>query len=104
VKSTRSGRRARRRTRLRGFGLFAIDSTAATNAHKFSGWIGARALAVGRYCTILIATDAAGNSSARARLAFRVIAGRPTPPDRRQRTPVLAQRSGPASRRPGPCR
>jgi hypothetical protein len=38
------------------------------------------ALAVGRSCAIHIATDAAGNSSARARLAFRAIVGRPTTP------------------------
>jgi len=43
--------------------------------HEFSGRIGARSLAIGRCRAIFVATDAAGNRSARARLSFSVVGG-----------------------------
>jgi hypothetical protein len=75
-KPTRSNGGARRCARLRRIGRFAIDSRAGTNSHGFSGRIGTRSLAVGRYRATLVASDAAGNRSANARIGFRVVAGR----------------------------
>jgi hypothetical protein len=46
-----------------------------SNAVKFSGRIGKRALKAGRYVAALTATDAAGNRSAAKRVSFRVVAG-----------------------------
>jgi ELWxxDGT repeat protein len=75
VRATRSNRGARRCVRLRRVGRLAIDSRAGANARRFSGRIGGRSLAVGRYRASLVAIDAAGNRSARARLGFRVVGG-----------------------------
>jgi ELWxxDGT repeat protein len=75
VRPTRSNRKARRCTRLRLAGRFAIDSPAGATRHRFSGRIGAKRLAAGRYRVTLIATDDAGNSSLPKRLRFRVVKG-----------------------------
>jgi hypothetical protein len=43
------------------------------NSVKFSGRIGKRALAAGRYRVTLVATDAAGNHSRPARVLLRIV-------------------------------
>ncbi len=73
VKPTRSNRSRPKCTRFVAAGRFAVNATAGANVKKFSGRIGRRALKPGRYRATLRATDAAGNSSARKRLKFRVV-------------------------------
>ena len=75
VKPTRSNRTARRCTRFRVVGRFAIASAAGAGRHRFSGRIGSKRLSAGRHRATLVATDAAGNRSAPKRLTFRVVPG-----------------------------
>jgi hypothetical protein len=51
---------------------FAVSALAGLNVTRFSGRIGGRALAPGRYRLILLATDATGRRSAPKRLTFQV--------------------------------
>ena len=75
MRPRRSTRSARRCTRFRLAGRFAIDSPGGANTHRFSGRIGQTRLAAGSYRAGLVATDAAGNRSARKRVGFKVVAG-----------------------------
>jgi hypothetical protein len=52
---------------------FAVNAVAGPNATRFSGRIGGRALAPGRYRVTLIAIDAAGRRSAPRLLTFRIV-------------------------------
>ena len=75
MKPTRTNRSARLCTRLRRVGRFAIAAPAGASRHRFSGRIGTKRLAPGRYRATLVAADGAGNRSAPARLRFRVVSG-----------------------------
>src|SRR4051794_12046485 len=57
----------------RAIGKLTRAARQGSNALKFSGRIGKRALKSGRYVAVLTATDAAGNRSAAKRVAFRVV-------------------------------
>ena len=70
---TRANRRRRKCTRWVRVGRFAQQVTAArTTSKRFSGRIGRRTLRRGRHRAVLVATDAAGNTSAAKRLNFRI--------------------------------
>jgi len=74
VRTTRTNRRARRCTRysvLRGG--FAHSGKAGQNAFRFSGRLGGRKLAPGRYRLRGLATDKAGNKSLLKRTGFRIV-------------------------------
>jgi len=73
VKPTRANRRARRCTRYRTVrGSFTDRGAAGANTFNFSGRLGNRKLAAGRYRLQAIATDAAANPSAPARARFSI--------------------------------
>ncbi len=69
----KSRRNRRHCTRFVRSGRFAVASKAGANVHRFSGRIGHKRLKPGRYRALLVATDAAGNSSKVKRLGFRVV-------------------------------
>lgn len=73
VRQTKRNRRAKRCRRYVTRGRFAVVSSADVNTHKFSGRIGRRKLAAGRYRAVLVATDLAGNASKPKRVAFRIV-------------------------------
>jgi hypothetical protein len=68
--SNRGGRSCTLWVRVGGF---AQDGVAGSNRKAFSGKIGRRTLAPGRYRATLLATDAAGNESAARRLSLTVV-------------------------------
>ena len=72
VRKTKSNKKRRRCTRFKTVGAFAQDAVSGDNTKPFSGKIGGRSLAPGRYRATLIATDAAGNASVPSVLNFRV--------------------------------
>jgi hypothetical protein len=76
VKPARSNRRKGRCARFPVAGRFAADAIDGANTKRFAGRIGGRPLKPGRYRATLVATDAAGNVSAPARVSFRVVRGR----------------------------
>ena len=57
----------------RATGELTRSARQGSNALKFSGRIGTRALKSGRYVAVLTAADAAGNRSTAKRVAFRVV-------------------------------
>jgi hypothetical protein len=73
VAPTRGLRRARRCTRYSSRGTLLRVGRAGLGRLPFSGRIGRRPLAVGRYRVVAAATDAAGNRSAVRRRAFRIV-------------------------------
>jgi len=73
VKPTRSNRKRKPCVRFAAAGAFAQQATLGSNVKPFSGRIGSRKLAPGRYRATLRATDAAGNRSLPKRIAFRVV-------------------------------
>ena len=68
-------REAKRCTRYRSVGALRRSGEKGTNAIRFSGKLGKRALPTGRYRAAITATDAAGNRSALRRTAFRIAPG-----------------------------
>lgn len=72
VKPSAKLRKAKRCTRLSGFGTLTRVSRAGVNSVAFSGRIGRRALKPGRYQATLTATDAAGNRSGPRVVSFKV--------------------------------
>jgi hypothetical protein len=59
--------------RLARAGRLVRSGRVGANTLRFSGRIGKRALAAGRYRITLVATDAAGNRSRPARVLLRVL-------------------------------
>jgi hypothetical protein len=72
-KPTRRNRHRRRCTRYKRAGAFRQQAVSGANSKSFSGRIGRRSLRPGRYRALLVATDAAGNKSKAAKVAFRVL-------------------------------
>jgi hypothetical protein len=79
VKTTRRNKRAHRCVRRTPAGSFALSSRQGANQVRFQGRIGRKVLRPGRYALALTATDAAGNRSNPAQLAFTLL-----PPRRRR--------------------
>jgi hypothetical protein len=75
VRPTRALRRARRCTRLVAKGTLRRSSKLGANSVRFTGRIGRRKLAAGKFAAIVTAIDAAGNRSKPRTLAFTVVAG-----------------------------
>ena len=75
VKPTRRLRRARRCTRLVAKGTLTRRSQLGANAVKFTGRVGRRKLAAGKYVAELRARDVAGNVSKTVELGFTVVPG-----------------------------
>jgi hypothetical protein len=73
VTPKRSLRHKRRCTRYKRAGTLKRRGRAGSNRVAFSGRIGSKALKPGRYRLSVVATDAAGNRSARRRVAFQVV-------------------------------
>ena len=71
-----SNRRARSCVRTRRFGSFREQGVAGTNVLRFSGRVGGRRLAPGRYQLVAVATDATGTRSKPRTLNFRITRGR----------------------------
>ncbi len=69
----RKRRKGKRKARFTRVGAFARSGSAGANSNPFSGKIGKKRLRPGRYRATLVATDAAGNASTPARVAFKVI-------------------------------
>jgi hypothetical protein len=72
-KQSKRNRGNRSCTRFVRIGAFAQDGIAGENIKKFSGGIGFHTLKPGRYRATLVAKDAAGNTSAVSRLAFKIV-------------------------------
>lgn len=70
---TRALRRARRCTRFVKKGTLTRKGVASLNRVKFTGRLGRRALALGRYRVLIVATDLAGNRSRSASKRFTII-------------------------------
>ena len=75
VRPTRALRRARRCTRLVTKGTLRRSSKLGANSVRFTGRIGRRKLAAGKFAAIVTAIDAAGNRSKPRTLAFTVLPG-----------------------------
>jgi hypothetical protein len=75
VKPTRSLRRAKRCTRLGTKGTLTRQGKLGANSVRFTGRIGRRKLAPGRYAALISATDAAGNRSKPVTLGFTILPG-----------------------------
>jgi hypothetical protein len=73
VKPKHGNRGKRRCARFVAAGAFTSAGAAGPNAKRFSGKLGTRRLAVGRYRVRLTAVDAAGNRSAARTIAMRVV-------------------------------
>ena len=73
VRPTRANRTRPACRRLKLVGRLAVNGKAGANSRRFSGRIRGRALRRGEYRLILVATDAAGNRSARVTLRFRIV-------------------------------
>ena len=71
-----SNRRARRCVRTRRFGSFREQGVEGTNVLRFSGRVGGRRLAPGRYQLVAVASDATGTRSKPRTLNFRITRGR----------------------------
>ena len=54
-------------------GSFVRSGHAGSNSFKFTGRMGGRKLAPGRYQLVAVAKDAAGNRSAQKRSGFRIV-------------------------------
>ena len=74
VKPSRKLRKARACTRLVTAGALRRGGTAGANAVPFSGRVGRKALARGRYQVDVAASDTSGNKSRVASASFRVVA------------------------------
>jgi hypothetical protein len=72
-KTSRSNRTRPHCTRFVSVGSFAQNASSGANRKTFSGKIGTKTLAPGRYRATLRATDAAGNRSAISRVGFTVV-------------------------------
>jgi subtilisin-like proprotein convertase family protein len=72
-KPTRRNRSRRRCARYKRAGAFRQQAVAGRNSKAFSGRIGRKSLRPGRYRALLVATDATGNKSKSAKVAFRVL-------------------------------
>jgi uncharacterized delta-60 repeat protein len=70
------GKKGKRCTRLKKMGTLKRTGVGGANKIAFSGRIGKRALGVSRYRATLVATDAAGNKSARIVARFRIVSAR----------------------------
>jgi hypothetical protein len=75
VRPTRALRRAKRCTRLMAKGTLTRRSKLGANSVRFTGRIGGRKLAAGKYAAIVSAVDVAGNRSTPRTLAFTVLPG-----------------------------
>jgi hypothetical protein len=75
VAQTAHNRKRRACTRLAKPRRFVVNAHAGGNATRFTGRIGAQALAPGDYRVTLVATNATGRRSAAKRLSFRVVLG-----------------------------
>ena len=73
VRPKRSLAKKRRCTRFKRAGTLARPGRQGRNSVRFSGRIGKRALARGRYRLTITATDAAGNRSKPRRASFRIV-------------------------------
>lgn len=69
----RKGRKAKRCELVRTSGTIARSAVSGANRLAFTGRLGRRALASGKYRFALIAVDAAGNRSKPSRVAFTVV-------------------------------
>jgi hypothetical protein len=72
-KPAKSNRKKKACVRYKLIGAFAQQASAGKNSKKFSGRIGKKKLAPGRYSATLVATDAAGNRSQARQVAFKVL-------------------------------
>jgi hypothetical protein len=72
-RQTRANRRRPRCIRYTRFAAFAMQARQGANSKRFSGRIGRRRLAIASYRARLVATDAAGNRSRTAVVAFRIV-------------------------------
>jgi Ca2+-binding RTX toxin-like protein len=75
-KRTRANARNRKCNLFKRVGAFRAPATAGRNGKRFSGRIGNRTLRPAGYRALLVATDAAGNRSRQATVAFKVVAPR----------------------------
>lgn len=66
-------KKGKRCTQLTTVGTLTRTGKAGANSVAFSGRLGRKALAAGRYRFVIAATDAAGNTSAKRTLKFRVL-------------------------------
>jgi hypothetical protein len=66
-------RKRKRCVRFVGVGTLTRGGVAGTNRVPFSGRLGTKALRPGRYRAVIVAADTAGNRSAKAKAAFRVL-------------------------------
>jgi hypothetical protein len=66
-------RKRKRCVRFVGVGTLTRGGMAGANRVPFSGRLGTKALRPGRYRAVIVAADAAGNRSAKAKAAFRVL-------------------------------
>jgi uncharacterized repeat protein (TIGR01451 family) len=73
VKPTRANRRKKKCNRYKRLGRFTQDGSAGQNTKPWSGKIGRKKAAPGRYRATLRATDPTGNKSAPKRIRFRVV-------------------------------
>jgi streptogramin lyase len=73
VKSAHKNRAGKRCTYYRTLNNFSRTATAGKNVLAFSGRLGSKRLAVGRYRAVATAVDAAGNSSLPSRAAFKIV-------------------------------
>jgi len=73
VKSSAKLRRAKKCLRVASQGTLTRTSRVGANTVAFTGRVGNKTLRPGNYQAVLTATDAAGNTSARKTLAFRVV-------------------------------
>ncbi len=73
VKPSAKLKRAKPCMRAGSQGTLTRTSHVGANAVAFTGRVGSKALKPGNYQAVLTATDAAGNTSARKTLAFRVV-------------------------------
>lgn len=75
VRPTRALRRAKRCTRLVAKGTLSRSSKLGANSVRFTGRIGRRKLAAGKFAAFVTAIDAAGNRSEPRTLPFTVLPG-----------------------------
>ncbi len=73
MRETRANRRRPSCARFKEVGRFSDNGESGANEAPFSGTIGSKQLASGRYRATLTASDAAANVSAPLQLSFRVL-------------------------------
>jgi hypothetical protein len=73
VKATRRNSSRRKCTRYVKQGTITRNSTAGSNRLAFSGRVGRKNLAVGTYRATIVARDAAGNTSRKRTLSFKIV-------------------------------